>query len=35
MQNGVKEAAKTVKNIKQIDVKWVYGHVEHGKITSY
>lgn len=33
--NGVKEASKTVKNIKQIDVKWVHAHVEKNKITSY
>lgn len=35
MHNGVKEAAKTIKNIKQIDVKWAHGHVEHDKITSF
>ncbi len=35
LNSGVKEASKTVKNIKQIDVKWVHGHVENGKITNY
>jgi len=35
MQAGVREASKTIKHIKQIDVKWVHGHVEHDKITSY
>lgn len=35
MSAGVKEASKTVKNIKQIDVKWIHGHVENGKITNY
>ncbi len=35
LQNGVKEASKTVKNIKQIDVKWVHAHVEHEKIVSF
>jgi flavin-binding protein dodecin len=32
---GVKEASKTIKNIKQIDVKWIHAHVENDKITSY
>ena len=32
---GVREASKTIKNIKQIDVKWVHGHVENDKITSF
>ncbi len=32
---GVKEAAKSVRNIKQIDMKWVHAHVEHDKITKY
>ncbi|MDE3055903.1 MAG: dodecin domain-containing protein [Verrucomicrobiota bacterium] len=32
---GVQEAAKTIHNIKQIDVKWVHGHVENNKITKY
>lgn len=35
MNAGVKEAAKTIKNIKQIDVKWIHGHVEHDKITTF
>lgn len=35
MQSGVQEAAKTIKNIRQIDVKWVHGHVENDKITKY
>jgi flavin-binding protein dodecin len=32
---GVKEASKTIKNIKQIDVKWIHAHVEGDKITNY
>lgn len=35
LESGVKEASKTIKNIKQIDVKWIHAHVENGKITSY
>jgi len=35
MSAGVKEASKTIKNIKQIDVKWIHAHVENEKITSY
>jgi hypothetical protein len=35
MSAGVKEASKTIKNIKQIDVKWIHAHVENDKITSY
>lgn len=35
MSAGVKEASKTVKNIKQIDVKWIHAHVEKGRITHY
>lgn len=35
MQNGIKEASKTIKNIKQIDVKWIHAHVENEKITGY
>jgi flavin-binding protein dodecin len=35
MNSGVMEAAKTLKNIKQIDVKWIHGHVENNKITKY
>ena len=32
---GVREASKTIKNIKQIDVKWIHAHVENEKITGY
>jgi flavin-binding protein dodecin len=35
MQAGVREASKTIKHIKKIDVKWVHGHVENDKIASY
>lgn len=35
LANGVKEASKTIKNIKQIDVKWVHGKVEQEKIVGY
>lgn len=35
MQAGVAEAGKTLKNIKQIDVKWIHGHVDHNKITTF
>jgi flavin-binding protein dodecin len=35
MATGVKEASKTIKNIKQIDVKWVHAHVEKNKITKF
>lgn len=35
LQSGVNEASKTVKNIKQIDVKWIHAHVEHNKIVNY
>ncbi|MBI3258374.1 MAG: dodecin domain-containing protein [Ignavibacteriae bacterium] len=35
LESGVREASKTIKNIKQIDVKWIHAHVEQGKITSY
>lgn len=35
LSSGVKEAAKTVKDIKQIDVKWVHAHVENNQITKY
>ncbi|MBS0625502.1 MAG: dodecin domain-containing protein [Verrucomicrobia bacterium] len=35
LSNAVREAAKTVKHIKQIDVKFVHGHVEGDRITSY
>lgn len=32
---GVKEAGKTIKNIKQIDVKWIHAIVKNNKITGY
>lgn len=35
LDSGVKEASKTVKNIKQIDVKWIHGCVEKNKITKF
>lgn len=35
LNTGVREASKTVKNIKQIDVKWVHAKVENEKITGY
>lgn len=35
LEAGVAEAHKTLKHIRQIDVKWVHAHVEHGKIISY
>ncbi len=35
LKSGVKEASKTIKNIKQIDMKWVHAHVQNNKITSY
>ena len=35
MSSGVREAAKTIKHIKQIDVKWIHGHVENNQITKY
>lgn len=35
MNNGVREAAKTIRNIKQIDVQWIHGHVENEKITTF
>ena len=35
MSAGVKEASKSIKNIKQIDVKWIHAHVENEKIASY
>lgn len=35
MSAGVREASKTIKNIKQIDVKWIHAHVENDKITSF
>ncbi len=35
MNAGVREASKTIRNIKEIDVKHVHARVEHDKITSY
>lgn len=35
LNSGVKEASKTIKDIKQIDMKWVHAHVEKNKITKY
>ena len=35
LNSGVREASKTIKNIKQIDVKWIHAHVENEKITSF
>lgn len=35
LEAGVKEASKTIKNIKQIDVKWVHAKVENEKISGY
>jgi flavin-binding protein dodecin len=35
LSSGVREASKTIKNIKQIDVKWIHAHVENEKITGY
>jgi len=35
LNSGVHEASKTLKNIKQIDVKEFHGHVENNKIVKY
>ncbi len=35
MNSGVREASKTIRNIKTIDVKWVHGQVENDKITHF
>lgn len=35
LNSGLREAAKTIKNIKQIDVKWVHAHVEGDRIANY
>jgi len=35
LNSGVQEASKTIKDIKQIDVKWIRANVENGKISSY
>ena len=35
LSSGVKEASKTIKNIKQIDIVEVHAHVEGDRITYY
>ncbi len=35
MNSGVQEAAKTLKNLRQIDVKWIHATIENNKITKY
>lgn len=35
LEAGIREASKTVHNIKQIDVKWIHAHVENNKISKY
>ena len=35
LKAAVKEASKTIKHIKQIDLKWVHAHVEKNKITNF
>jgi dodecin len=35
MNSGIREASKTIKNIKQIDAKWIHAHVENNQITKY
>lgn len=35
INSGVQEAAKTLKNIRQIDVKWIHAAVENNKIVKY
>ncbi len=35
MNAGIKEASKTIKNIKQIDVKWIHANVEKNKISKF
>ncbi|HSX38397.1 MAG TPA: dodecin family protein [Chlamydiales bacterium] len=35
LESGVREASKTIHNIKQIDVKWIHAHVENTKIVKY
>lgn len=32
---GIKEASKTVKNIKHVDVKHIHAHVENNKVVSF
>ena len=35
LESGVREAAKSVHHIKQIDAKWIHAHVENDKIVKY
>lgn len=35
LSSGVREAGKTVKHIKQVDVKWVHAVVENDQIVKY
>jgi flavin-binding protein dodecin len=35
MNSGVQEAGKTLKNLRQIDVKWIHASIENNKITRY
>jgi dodecin len=35
LNSGVVEASKTIKNIKQIDVKWIHAEVNDKKILQY
>lgn len=35
MSAGVKEASKTLHDIKQIDVKWIHARVDKDKILKY
>jgi flavin-binding protein dodecin len=35
LESGIKEATKTLKNIKQIDIKWIHAKVENNKISGY
>jgi dodecin len=35
IESGVQEASKTLKHLKQVDVKWIHANIENGKITKY
>ncbi|MCI0382364.1 MAG: dodecin family protein [Chlamydiae bacterium] len=35
LESGIREASKTVKNIKQIDVKWIHANVQNDRIVKY
>lgn len=35
MESGLREAAKTIHNIKQIDAKHIHANVENNKIVKY